>query len=1547
MGASVSIIGSDEQVEYRLTGHTGCGHDHQLDYRLDAPERPMRWIGEGVAALGLEAGRALDAGSYEQARAMMRGVHPVSGEQLLEAKTEIAPAGKLAAVPLYDAVVKAAAERGVEPVQLFPSGRQLAEWGRLERGVARLGEGYRIAVKRVAGVLDAAALNPDVVYGGDVFDAAAAHAEDRVVVGNRGYDVTVTLPKSFSVLWAFADEQSTTELEDVLERAALDTLGLADESAGAALRGHHGDGASAQRKQGQGLSGWMVVHRTARPTVDGRAGDPHLHAHLNIANMIQTSDGKWSTIGAGGRDLFNHVAVYGEFMTARARALTEQLGLRWARDAVSGQWEVIGISRELVSTFSKRGMDVTAMLDKLGISQPSVAQRRVANAMTRESKGDTAARPDVVLREQWRAEAGQEGQSVTGLVHTARAAASATALPAVLDVQAVAARLVAGARPELTATDQSFTRRAVLAAVAAEHPAGVQDTAELNALAEQILHHTGTVRLPDATSTATQSNADRYTTSELIETEADVCARTAGGLNAGRGIVDRDLAAAAAAGVETTGGFGFSAEQQAVFDRLTGAGHAVEAVIGVAGSGKTTLMNATRQAWEASGLVVAGVATAAVAAENLRAEAGIAASTVTQLLHDQGSDGEVDFATAHLTAAERLASAGVGVLVIDEAGMLGTREFRSILRGAELAGVKVVAIGDPKQLASPSPAGFLPAVHGLIDGLTLAENRRQRSPLDRVAVALWRDADFAAALRTWQQAGDVVATPDRVSALAGAVAHWRSLAAGYTEKYQRVAENLLLASSNSDVAELNQAARIIARSGGELTGTDVTFRLAGGGVVAFAVGDVVMTRTNDYRAWKGEGEADVLNGRRGYVESIDKKAKTITISWRDSTQEVRTAVLTADYIAAGGLEHGYAMTVHKAQGQTADHVAVLGDGLAARAGYTGLTRHRNSMRLFLPGDRMLPANQFNAEDLAAMSPTELTDRAVSALVDKARAEDLAGLVSHELIDPDGAVVTTDRPLPAETAAALQRIAGLTAPARTTRPEPEREAESAPQPGPKPAVAEPAEPVDHDTASVGGPPATTPAELQEPQLLAALTAAQEFYQSQTPGSWVPDYLAARALPDLAAGYAPAGWSTLTDHLRAAGIHDETLLAAGVATTSSRGNLIDVYRDRLVLPITTSDGQVVSFTARAHPDTSDPRTSKYINGPTTAVYRKAELPYGLNPDTVGKLQAGADLAIVEGPFDAEAVNQAAAEHSVDLVAIATASTALTAGHLDTVDQLAPLAERDVIAGFDQDSAGRAAAVKAHRLLDARPHVNAHALDLPGGTDPAQLLAEQGSAAVAAALAERRPLLDVTVDQVVAQHTSASTDNTRRSDQLAALAAVLPVAVSRPDGTHRPIEHVARQADRLAQALTELHRSTVLNATVTAAAGEEWLDRFDDNSYADGTAAALYLGLAEDRLPVLRTATPAPAPAEETPAPLAKVDRRTTLDRLNRIRSTQKSSRAPAGADPEPRATRADRHRPPKPIAPEPTGRNQPNRDVPPPVDRNRDDRNRRRDDPGLGR
>ena len=247
----------------------------------------------------------------------------------------------------------------------------------------------------------------------------------------------------------------------------------------------------------------------------------------------------------------------------------------------------------------------------------------------------------------------------------------------------------------------------------------------------------------------------------------------------------------------------------------------------------------------------------------------------------------------------------------------------------------------------------------------------------------------------------------------------------------------------------------------------------------------------------------------------------------------------------------------------------------------------------------------------------------------------------------------------------------------------------------------------------------------------LTAA--FYEAQYGGGWARGYLADRFGQDLAGhplyrpGYAPAGWTSLVDHLRRHGVTDEEMTLAGVAAIARTGRLIDRFRDRAVLPI-THHGQVLGFVGRRHPTLTDAdqRGPKYLNTADTPLFRKGAQLYGADD---ALLAAGAVPVLVEGPMDAISVTLATAGSHVGVAPLGTALTEAQAA------QLARLPQPPVVA-TDADPAGRRAAERAFWLLaqHGRCPKDAH---LPEGSDPSDVLAAGDAAELAGLVDGARPL------------------------------------------------------------------------------------------------------------------------------------------------------------------------------------------------------------------
>jgi hypothetical protein len=265
------------------------------------------------------------------------------------------------------------------------------------------------------------------------------------------------------------------------------------------------------------------------------------------------------------------------------------------------------------------------------------------------------------------------------------------------------------------------------------------------------------------------------------------------------------------------------------------------------------------------------------------------------------------------------------VVLVDEAGMVGTRTLNRLAAVTEAAGAKLVLVGDPYQLPELTAGGLYRHLTTAPDAVTLTENRRQQQPWEQAALAELRTGDPAAALDAYRTHGRIHEGDTIDDARRTLVDAWHTS--------RSVGEDaVMIAVTNRDVEALNQLARTRLQTEGRV-GRDV---IEAGGR-CFAVGDQVMTLRNDPRL-------DVFNGVIGTITTIDTTHQRVTI--RTDTPAERTVPFA--YIAEGGLTHAYALTLHKAQGVTVDRAFILArDGLPREHAYTALSRGRLSNDLYV------------------------------------------------------------------------------------------------------------------------------------------------------------------------------------------------------------------------------------------------------------------------------------------------------------------------------------------------------------------------------------------------------------------------------------------------------------------------------------------------------------------------------------------------------------------------------------------------------------------------
>ena len=428
---------------------------------------------------------------------------------------------------------------------------------------------------------------------------------------------------------------------------------------------------------------------------------------------------------------------------------------------------------------------------------------------------------------------------------------------------------------------------------------------------------------------------ERFTSRDMIAIEArlekagDELAR-----RDGHGMSERHRAGA----MEAAEGRGLmlSGEQRDAFDHVTG-GQGLASVIGYAGTGKSAMLGVARDAWEREGYQVRGAALSGIAAENLEGGSGISSRTIASLEHAwaQGRD--------QLTRND--------VLVVDEAGMIGTYQMERVLSHARDAGAKVVLVGDPEQLQAIEAGAAFRSIAEAHGSAEITEVRRQREDWQKDATRALATGRTAEAIHAYADRGMVQAAGTREGARAELVEGWDRQRHADPDKTR-----IILTHTNAEVRELNQEARERVRASGGL-GEEVGVTVDRG-ARDFAVGDRIMFLRN-------ERSLGVKNGTLGTLERVEGGRMAVRLDGGG-----RAAFDLKDYAA---VDHGYAATFHKSQGVTVDRAHLLATpGMDRHSAYVGMSRHRDAVQL-----------HYGRDDFA-------DQRQLARVLSRDRAKDMAG-----------------------------------------------------------------------------------------------------------------------------------------------------------------------------------------------------------------------------------------------------------------------------------------------------------------------------------------------------------------------------------------------------------------------------------------------------------------------------------------------------------------------------------------------------------------------------
>jgi len=676
----------------------------------------------------------------------------------------------------------------------------------------------------------------------------------------KALDVTLSVPKSISVVWALGDPAVRSAVEHAVDVAEAAVIELMEIDAASVRRGHAG----ASVEKAAGLAVASFDHRTSR------LGDPNLHRHLIVINAGRGPDGRVTALDT--RQIYRiRYTAESVFQAVLRHELAQSPGLRFETINRHGVGEVAGIPERVLMKFSRRRIEIKLEMGRHGVTSGRGA--RIAALATRPSKRDDPS--DGPLTASWKQRAGFDLRRIETAPRTPQLSASDDDLAALLTEQ-----------------NSTYDHRDVIRAVGRT----AVDGASLDMIltrTDQYLSSPQVVVVRDGL----------FTTPEIIALEAGATKIAVDGQGSGVGVLDGDAVCAALDARPM-----LSDEQHSLVARTTRLGDEVTIVIGQAGAGKTTALDALRDAYHRGGYRIHGAALSARAAAELQSGSGIESRTIHRTLFE--------LRHAVLRLDDR------SVLVVDEAAMVGTRQLAELVDHTHTAGAKLVLVGDPRQLPEINAGGTFAAIARRVRPVRLTENRRQHDPDHKAALAAMRQLDAHRALGHLATAGSLTTGPDTETVRTALVADWHT---AHTDGRHAI----MLAANRADVSDLNRRARDLLRHDGQL-GEPIWDNDR----IDFALGDRVVAHRNRHKL-------GLLNGHQADVTHADKTGVGIRLD--DGTP----IHVPNEYINAGHLSHGYAITVHKAQGMTCDDAYFLGDdSLYNELAYTALSRGRHTNRYY-------------------------------------------------------------------------------------------------------------------------------------------------------------------------------------------------------------------------------------------------------------------------------------------------------------------------------------------------------------------------------------------------------------------------------------------------------------------------------------------------------------------------------------------------------------------------------------------------------------------------
>lgn len=680
-----------------------------------------------------------------------------------------------------------------------------------------------------------------------------------------GWDMTFSAPKSVSVVWALADQETRTAIQAAQKNSV---------EAGIKFLERH---AFSSRDRGENSGSIHHIIAAAYEHSTSRTQDPHLYTHVLVANLGLRVDSSVCAIDFDSRWKQATGAVYRAELSYQLQRLGFQI-----EPELNKSFSIKGIPKDLCDAFSKRRIAIVEQAEKYGVT--SAQGMQIATFATRGKKTGEISR--FVLFQQWQAEAASLDYE-PDLVRQCQSFQ-------LMENSLLNPMEILG---ELHQQMSTFTPQQLYYAVAVASQGHLRAEG-INQYVDKILHDPELVQLQTINQKLDRGLDQtelRFTTRTQLALEKHLLdkAKQRQHETQHQIVVDPLLIEHA----------NLTREQKVALEHITTQFGGVKIIQGMAGTGKGYLLGFAHLAWENVGLDVRGATLAAKAAQGLQESTQIPSQTLHSLIH------QLNTGKTELTSKT--------VLVIDEAGMVGSRQLTQILDHAEQAQAKVVLVGDHQQLQPIDAGGAFRLLAQNLGYASLQNIQRQKTLEDRKIVMQLATGQSEQALAAMRKQGNLHVQSTQEKAIENLIEDWWQ-----AKTEEPSASALMLAGTRSDLYRLNQAARLKMNRSGQL-GASCEVETVLNNVHSFrefAVGDQILFCKNQRRLGITNGDVGILKkiqiNQDGHwqfqVEREDSKIVEFSLTDDENIKSAYTAI-----------DHAYAISVHKAQGMTVDHAFVL------------------------------------------------------------------------------------------------------------------------------------------------------------------------------------------------------------------------------------------------------------------------------------------------------------------------------------------------------------------------------------------------------------------------------------------------------------------------------------------------------------------------------------------------------------------------------------------------------------------------------------------------